>query len=95
LSNGTVGSGTAPRGAFATRSRRSSASDTLVRSETDESSTSAVVARVAVRAPAVRLVDSTGAITASASTNPACRAATLTVAARWPGWSSGTAAGAR
>ena len=31
LSNGTVGSGTSPRGAFATRSRRSSASDTLVR----------------------------------------------------------------
>ena len=94
LSNGTVGSGTSPRGALATRSRRSSASDTFVRSETDESSTSAVVAFVASFAPSVRLVESTGAMIASASTNPACRAAMLIVAGRIPGASGGTAAGA-
>jgi len=67
----------------------------LTRAETMALSRGRVIGVWTISVLSVKLVDSTGAITASASTKPACRAAMLTVAARVPGWSGGTAAGAR
>ena len=95
LSNGTVGSGTSPRGASAIEVAQVERQRHL-RAQRDRRIEHLGRRRLRrdERRACSGCVDSTGAMTASASTNPACRAAMLIVAARVPGASGGTAAGA-
>ena len=91
LSNSAARSGTWPRGASSMAVRSAHVTGILSDSGSSVTSSVWVAPSVARSIPATRLVDNTGAISASPSTRPAWRAPTVTAPARTGGASDGTA----